>query len=107
MTRLSPSQVDAKLARLKGWSRDGDFITKTFKFRSFMAGIAFVNEVAAIAEKLEHHPDIHIVWTTIRLEIQTHDEGGITALDTGLASAIEKHLAAKRSEKPRSRKTAA
>ena len=89
MAKLSPSQVDKKLTGLKGWKREGRFVTKTFTFKTFMEGIAFVNDVASIAEKLEHHPDIHIVWTTIRLEIQTHDEGGITEYDIGLAKAIE------------------
>jgi 4a-hydroxytetrahydrobiopterin dehydratase len=95
MTRLSAEKVDEKLASLKGWKREGDFIAKTFKFKTFMDGIRFVNEIAAIAEKLEHHPDIHIVWTTIRLEVQTHDEGGITAYDIKLATLIEKALAKK------------
>lgn len=92
MTRLSADEIDSKLASLKGWKRDGDFITKTFKFKAFMDGIQFVNEIAAIAEKLEHHPDIHIRWTTIRLEVQTHDEGGITSYDIKLATEIEKFL---------------
>jgi 4a-hydroxytetrahydrobiopterin dehydratase len=99
MARLSPSQVDAKLKPLKGWRRKGDFITKTFKFRTFMGGIEFVDDVAEIAEGLDHHPDIHIVWTTIKLEIQTHDEGGITQLDIRLASRVEDYLARKKAEK--------
>lgn len=93
MARLTPTQVDAKLKTLKGWKRKGDFITKTFKFRAFMDGIAFVNRIAAIAEALDHHPDIHVVWTTITLEIQTHDEGGITPLDIQLAAKIEESQA--------------
>jgi len=96
MVKLTPTQLDKKLRGLSGWKRKGDFITKTFTFKSFMDGISFVNEVANIAEKLEHHPDIHIVWTTVTLEIQTHDEGGITEYDTDLAEAIETNLAAHR-----------
>jgi 4a-hydroxytetrahydrobiopterin dehydratase len=92
MAKLSDSQVVTRLKALDGWKREDDFITKTFEFRSFMAGIAFVNDVAAIAERLEHHPDIHIRWTTITLKIQTHDEGGITAWDFQLAKEIERYL---------------
>lgn len=95
MAKLSAEKVDEKLESLKGWKRDGDFITKTFKFRTFMDGIRFVNDIAAIAEKQEHHPDIHIRWTTIRLEVQTHDQGGITPYDIKLATQIEKSLAKK------------
>ncbi len=92
MTRLTAVQVDENIRALPGWKRKGRFITKTFEFDEFMGGIEFVNEIAAIAEKLEHHPDIHIRWTAVRLEIQTHDEGGVTPLDIKLATAIEKQL---------------
>ncbi len=90
MTKLKAAEVDRKIRNLPGWKRRGNFIVKEFQFEEFMDGIRFVNEVAAIAEKMDHHPDIHIRWTTVRLEIQTHDEGGITPLDLKLAGEIEK-----------------
>lgn len=89
--KLSAKEVDKRLAGLDGWNREGDFITKSFTFKTFMEGIRFVDDLAVIAERLEHHPDIHIRWTTVRLEIQTHDEGGITSYDIGLAREIEKY----------------
>ena len=90
MTRLSDSQVDRALKDLPGWSRQGDFISKAFKFRTFLAGIRFVDDVAKISESKEHHPDIHVRWTTVTLSIQTHDEGGVTGLDIDLAKEIER-----------------
>jgi len=90
--KLSEAEVERSLKSLAGWKREGDFITKAFKFRTFLAGIRFVDDVALIAEAQEHHPDIHVVWTTVTLKIQTHDQGGITELDLGLARAVEKHL---------------
>jgi 4a-hydroxytetrahydrobiopterin dehydratase len=95
LTRLSAAQVEARLKMLPGWKRDGDFIAKSFKFKEFMDGIGFVDEVALIAEDLGHHPDIHVVWTTVDLQIQTHDEGGITSLDVKLAGEIEKRFGKK------------
>lgn len=92
---LSRAQVEAKLSELPGWRRKGDFITKSYKFGEFMDGIGFVHEVAVVAERLGHHPDIHVVWTTVTLQIQTHDEGGLTSRDFKLASEIEDHLAQK------------
>jgi len=92
MTRLTDAQVDERISKLPGWSRKGEFITKDFQFDEFMDGIGFVDEVATIAEELDHHPDMHVRWTTVRLEIQTHDEGGVTPLDIGLAAEIEKRL---------------
>ena len=96
MTRLSAAQVERALKPLKGWKRDGDFITKAFKFRTFLEGIRFVDQLALVAESQEHHPDIQVVWTTVTLSIQTHDEGGITDLDIGLAREIEKYLASRK-----------
>ena len=103
MAKMSDGEVERALKPLKGWSRDGDFITKEFRFRAFMDGIRFVDKVARIAESQEHHPDINVVWTTVTLNIQTHDEGGITKWDIGLAKEIEKHLAGG-AKKPSKRK---
>ena len=92
MAKLSAAQVQRALRSLPGWRRDGDFIAKEFRFRTFLAGIRFVDSVALIAEAQEHHPDIHVVWTTVTLKIQTHDEGGITGWDVALAKEIEKNV---------------
>ena len=87
---LTAREVDGKLRRLKGWKRRGRFITKTFVFDEFMEGISFLNQVAKVAEKQEHHPDIKIRYTSVTLSIQTHSEGGVTNWDLGLARAIDR-----------------
>jgi len=94
MAKLSDNEIESAMKSLKGWRRDEDFIAKEFRFKAFMDGIRFVDDVAVIAESQEHHPDIHVVWTTVTLKIQTHDEGGITNWDVSLAKEIEKHLSA-------------
>jgi len=103
MAKLPPSSVDNALRHLDGWTREGDFITKTFKFKTFLAGIRFVDKVARIAEAQEHHPDVHIRWTSVTLLIQTHDEGGITQWDLDLAEEIEKSLAKPAKKRRRAR----
>lgn len=92
MARLTPEQIDEGIGALEGWKRKRNFITKEFEFGKFMDGIRFVDQVAEVAQKMDHHPDIHIRWTTVRLEIQTHDEGGVTTLDMELAARIERRL---------------
>jgi 4a-hydroxytetrahydrobiopterin dehydratase len=89
---LSDSEISAQLKRLKGWKHEGEFITKVFEFDCFMDGIEFLNRVAAVAEKEEHHPDIHVRYTTITLSVQTHSEGGVTQWDLDLAKAVERML---------------
>jgi 4a-hydroxytetrahydrobiopterin dehydratase len=92
MAKLSDTQVESALKSLPGWSRQGDYLEKEFKFKEFLGGIRFVDAVAKIAESEEHHPDIHVVWTTVTLKITTHDEGGLTKWDVALAKAIEKYV---------------
>jgi|ERR1700691_2264612 4a-hydroxytetrahydrobiopterin dehydratase len=92
MVKLSDTQVESALKSLPGWSRQGDYLEKEFKFKEFLGGIRFVDAVAKIAESEEHHPDIHVVWTTVTLKITTHDEGGLTKWDVALAKAIEKYV---------------
>lgn len=89
---LADEEIKRMLRPLKGWKHEDKFITKTFSFPSFMDGIGFVDRVARIAEEQEHHPDAWIRYTTIKLEIQTHSEGGVTEWDIGLAKAIEEEL---------------
>ena len=90
--RLTKAKIESELKKLDGWKLERDFITKTFEFKTFMAGIKFVDDVAQIAEEEEHHPDIHIRYTAIKLSIQTHSEGGVTEWDLGLARRIESFL---------------
>lgn len=89
---LLDSEIESGLNGLKGWRHKKDFITKTFEFDNFMEGIAFIDRIALVAEEQQHHPDIQVRYTSIKLSIQTHSEGGITKWDFDLASAIEKAL---------------
>ncbi len=89
---LTDAEVARGLKGLEGWKKEGKFIAKTFEFKTFLAGIKFVDDIAGIAEHEEHHPDIHIRYTTIKLSVQTHSEDGVTEWDVALARAIEKYL---------------
>ena len=88
-TKLSDAEVQAALTSLPGWGVESGAIVKTFKFGKFADGIAFVQRVAVEADKLDHHPDIDIRYTKIRVALSTHDAGGITGMDTKLASRVE------------------
>ena len=87
--RLNDQEVDAGLARLPGWARDGDAIAKEFTLDGFPGAIAFVVTVAFAAEKADHHPDIDVRWNRVRLVLTSHDAGGLTARDLSLAEVVE------------------
>lgn len=87
--KLSDLEIQRALGKLPGWSRRGDALAKTFTFIAFADGIAFVDQVARIADRIEHHPDIDIRYTKVTLTLSTHDAGGITESDLTLAEEIE------------------
>jgi 4a-hydroxytetrahydrobiopterin dehydratase len=78
-----------RLARLNGWSLDGDAIRKQYTFPSFADAIAFVNRLAPEADKADHHPDILVSYKRVTLTYSTHSEGGLTAKDFAGAEAAD------------------
>jgi 4a-hydroxytetrahydrobiopterin dehydratase len=89
MERLSDDEIRQGLASLAGWERLGDALAKQFSFSDFKAAMAFANRVAAVAEELDHHPDILIQYDTVTLTLSSHDAGGITERDLRLARRID------------------
>jgi 4a-hydroxytetrahydrobiopterin dehydratase len=75
-----------------GWELKEGKIVKSFQFPSFMNAIEFVNEVAKVAEKVNHHPIITINWTTVKLSLKSFDVDAITNRDINLVKEIETAL---------------
>lgn len=88
--RLDEAALAALLGSNAGWRRDGDAITKTFKFNGFKGAMAFANRVAEAANAANHHPDIHIEgYNKVRILLTTHATGGISDADVDLATRID------------------
>lgn len=86
---LSKEEVQAKLKTLKGWTLDGGQIRKTIEAKDFVRAMGFVNSVALLAERQNHHPDIDIRWNKVTLVLSTHSAGGLTDNDFTLAGRID------------------
>ncbi|MDQ1379397.1 MAG: 4a-hydroxytetrahydrobiopterin dehydratase [Actinomycetota bacterium] len=86
---LSEAEVGSALAALPGWTRKDAEIEKTFECASFADAIAFVVRIGFLAEAADHHPDLDVRWRKLRVALTTHDSGGLTADDVGLARQIE------------------
>jgi 4a-hydroxytetrahydrobiopterin dehydratase len=71
------------------WDASGERLRKTFRFPDFASALAFVNRVGEVAEREQHHPDIHLAWGRVGLEIWTHAIGGLSENDFVLAAKIE------------------
>ena len=96
MTRekLSREAITAALGELEGWSlaADGASIRRSFGFKNFSEAFAFMTRVALAAEKMDHHPDWSNVCKTVDVTLNTHDAGGVTALDIELAKRMNRYF---------------
>lgn len=95
MMKLTRREIDRRLHGVPGWSLSGDEnrIEIELFFRSFRDAMTFVARAAAVAEELEHVPDIDVRGTRVRLSLTTHDVGGLTDDDFRLARAVNGLLA--------------
>jgi 4a-hydroxytetrahydrobiopterin dehydratase len=87
---LQHEKIKALLEELgAGWSVVEDHhLSKEFEFKDFNDALAFVNRVGEIAEREGHHPDLHLSWGKVRIEIWTHKIDGLTESDFILAAKI-------------------
>jgi 4a-hydroxytetrahydrobiopterin dehydratase len=89
--RLPRAEVDALLAQLPGWTLadGGDRIRKTFRFEDYHRTMAFVNALAFVAHREDHHPDLGVHYDRCEVEYSTHDVGGLSHNDFICAAKAE------------------
>ncbi len=85
-TKLSSEQLEEALTTLTGWIVVEEKLHKTFQFKSFVEAWGFMAQIALIAERMDHHPEWFNVYGTVRVDLNTHDAGGITSLDVEMAT---------------------
>jgi 4a-hydroxytetrahydrobiopterin dehydratase len=90
---LTATEVVANLAKLEAWTLTGDgaavAIEKTFDFANYYETISFVNAVAFIANKQDHHPDLSVHFSRCVVRFNTHDVGGISMTDFDCAALVD------------------
>jgi len=87
---LKGETIGALLSKLQGWSVVGEHhLTKTYQFKDFAGALAFVNRVGALAEAEGHHPEMHLSWGKVRVDIWTHKIDGLTESDFILAAKAD------------------
>lgn len=89
---INESELAAHLTQLPGWERSADrkAITRTFKFKNFYETMSFVNALAHIANRQDHHPDLAVSYNTCRVTYNTHTVGGVSENDLICAAKIER-----------------
>jgi 4a-hydroxytetrahydrobiopterin dehydratase len=89
MKLLDDAEIRGQLDALYGWEREGHAIRKTYTLDSFAEAVAFVNRIAELAERADHHPDMDIRYTRVTCSLSTHSAGGLTRRDFDLARSID------------------
>jgi 4a-hydroxytetrahydrobiopterin dehydratase len=90
--KLTPAEAEAYLAAVPAWrlTHDGSRIRRDFTLPDFRAAVKLVNNIAALAEREQHHPDLHIEgYRKAWAEIHTHAIGGLSENDFILAAKID------------------
>ena len=87
--KLDADEVTKRLKDLAAWSVQAGKLHREYKFADFVEAFGFMASVALLAERLNHHPEWFNVWNTVRVDLTTHDAGGITERDFDLATAME------------------
>jgi 4a-hydroxytetrahydrobiopterin dehydratase len=88
--KLNNDQISEQIMNLNGWHLDHNAIKKEWIFKDFVSAMAFINSVADVSEKLEHHPEIFNVYNKVILRFYTHHANGLTELDFKSAREIDK-----------------
>lgn len=87
---MNEEKAHEYLSQTLGWAlaEDKKSIKKEFSFKDFVQAMAFVNKVAEIAESEGHHPDLHIFYNKVKIELSTHAIGGLSENDFIVAAKV-------------------
>ena len=86
--KLTEDQISEALRSLEGWQLLDGKLRREYKFRNFVEAWGFMSRVALVAEKMNHHPEWFNVWNTVRIDLSTHEVGGLSSRDVELAKEI-------------------
>jgi 4a-hydroxytetrahydrobiopterin dehydratase len=87
---LTKTQIDDSLKKISGWKVVNGKLHKEFEFASFVEAFGFMTSVAITAEAMNHHPEWFNVYNKVRVDLVTHDLGGISTFDVLLAEKMDR-----------------
>lgn len=96
---LSEEQIKQYLKEIPDWSlvlertannEDQKYLSRSFKFKDYYQTLLFINTIAPLIHKENHHPDIKFGYNTCSIRFSTHSTGGITIFDFICAAHIDK-----------------
>ena len=87
--KLDYEEINIELSKLNSWELDNDRIRKTFEFKNFGDAFAFMTRMAIEIEGINHHPEWFNVYNKVKVELTTHDVGGLSMYDFKLAEIMD------------------
>ena len=78
---MSQHEIATQLTALDGWTHDNDAIAKTYHFRNYYETLAFVNALAFVIHREDHHPDLNVGYNRCEVRYNTHSVNGISEND--------------------------
>ena len=87
--KLTENELERELSQLPKWKVEGNKLRREYVFPDFIAAFGFMASAALVAQAMDHHPEWSNVFNKVRVDLTTHDAGGITLLDVKLASSME------------------
>jgi 4a-hydroxytetrahydrobiopterin dehydratase len=87
-TRLTDDEIRGALKDLEGWQVVDGKLHRTYRFKDFVEAIGYMTSAAMIVQQMDHHPEWSNVYNSVRIDLVTHDAGGITARDVQLACRL-------------------
>jgi len=89
MPALNSQQVTEQLKKLDGWGLKGSEIIKSYSLKDFHETMSFVNAIAYIANREDHHPDMEVGYNKCTVRFSTHSAGGLTENDFRCAAKVD------------------
>ena len=90
LTLIEKNDLNDFIKKNPSWIVYNKSIKKEFKFDNFIDAFGFISKVALLSEKIDHHPNWQNTYNKVKIELTTHDKGGITTNDIKLAESIDK-----------------
>ncbi len=87
--RLDQAVLDEWLSRHVAWTLVDGHLVRELRTSDYVSAVALVRDQVPLAERLDHHPILTLGYCEVRVELWTHDRGGITQLDLDYAEGFE------------------
>jgi 4a-hydroxytetrahydrobiopterin dehydratase len=87
--KLTEQEIESALQSLAGWQVVGGKLHREYRFRDFVEAWGFMSRAALVVQQMDHHPEWFNVYHTVRVDLVTHDAGGISRRDVDLAMRLD------------------